>query len=103
MNTVSFTGRVLLLFVVAGSAFLQDVTGSGQGRVTDPTGATIPNVRLELINEQTNATATQVSTAEGTYIFNLVSPGRYKVRASATGFGNAELSGVTVDVNRATR
>jgi hypothetical protein len=86
-----------------GYGFSQDVTGSVQGRVTDPTGATIPNVRLELINERTNATATQTTTGEGTYIFNLVPPGRYKIRASASGFGTAELTGITVDVNRATR
>ena len=91
MNNVCSTARVLLLFTVTGIAFSQDVTGSVQGRVSDPSGALIPNVRLELINEQTNVTATQVSTAEGTYIFNLVAPGRYKVRASATGFGTAEL------------
>jgi hypothetical protein len=103
INVCSIARLLALLCIVAGGAFSQDVTGSVQGRVTDPTGATIPNVRLELINESTNATATQTSTAEGGYIFNLVPPGRYKLRASATGFGTAELSGITVDVNRATR
>src|SRR5918997_924251 len=102
-NVCSLVRGLLLLCLFAGTALSQDVTGSIQGRVTDPTGATIPNVRLELINERTNSTATQASTAEGTYIFNLVPPGRYKIRASATGFGTAELSGITVDVNRATR
>src|SRR5688500_1238163 len=97
------TRLVTLFALIMRLAFSQDITGSVQGRVTDPAGAAIPNVRLELVNERTNVTSNQTTSAEGSYIFNLVPPGRYTLRAAATGLGNASLSGITVDVNRATR
>ncbi|MGH9629577.1 MAG: carboxypeptidase regulatory-like domain-containing protein, partial [Bryobacteraceae bacterium] len=81
----------------------QDVTGSVQGRVTDPTGAAIPNAQVELINEQTNAASKQTTDSAGAYIFNLVPSGRYTVTASAEGFGTASVNGVLVEVNRPTR
>lgn len=91
-----------LIFITT-SLLAQDITGSIQGKITDPTGASIPNARVELISEQTNSVTSRSSNAEGNYIFNLVPPGRYTLKATATGFGPATLSGVAVEVNRATR
>lgn len=104
MTRLGYFPRLLATFCLATLlGYSQDVTGSVQGRVTDPAGAVIPNVSLELVNERTNAVTKQTSNAEGSYIFNLVPPGRYTLRAFSTGFGSASLSGITVDVNRATR
>ncbi len=97
-------GRVLLaLLCLSIVSLAQDVTGSVQGRVTDATGATIPDAKAELVNEQTNAVSTQNTDASGAFIFNLVPPGSYTVRVTAKGFQTSALTGVAVVVNRATR
>jgi hypothetical protein len=93
----------LFISVLGPSLFAQDISGSVQGRVADPSGAGIPNARVELVNEQTNSSTSQTSNSEGNYIFNLVPPGPYTVRAQAIGFGPASVTGVAVQVNRATR
>jgi hypothetical protein len=85
------------------SFYAQDVTGSVQGNVKDPTGASVPNAKVELLNEQTKVVTTQTSDNSGSYIFNLVSPGQYSIRVSAPGFQNAVASGITVEVNKPTR
>ena len=93
----------ILTLCFAAAVFGQDITGSVQGTVTDQTGAAVPNAKVELANEQTNVVTTQTSDANGAYIFNLVPPGSYSVRVSSQGFQNAILSGVHVQVNRASR
>jgi hypothetical protein len=81
----------------------QDVTGTVQGVVADPSGAVIPGVEVELVNETTGGGVRQSSNAEGRYLFNLVAPGRYSVRASSPGFRNALVSGIVVEVARNVR
>jgi outer membrane receptor protein involved in Fe transport len=81
----------------------QDITGTVQGVVTDPAGARVPNVNVELINEGTKVAITRATNAEGEFLFNLVPPGRYTLQASLTGFKAASTTGIDVGVNRTTR
>src|SRR5688572_19579256 len=81
----------------------QDITGSVQGKVNDPTGAFVPGAKVELVKEQTKVVTTQSTDGSGSYIFNLVPPGEYSIRVSASGFQSALASGITVQANRATR
>ena len=101
LSALSRAAFVILLSAIA--AFGQDVPVPCRVESPDPTGASVPGARIDLINEQTDVTVNRSSTEDGTYIFNLVPPGRYTVRVSSTGFQNAVLTGVTVEVNKATR
>ncbi|MDZ4797952.1 MAG: carboxypeptidase regulatory-like domain-containing protein [Bryobacteraceae bacterium] len=104
MRTRLLCGRVLLaLLCLSFATFAQDVTGSVQGRVTDATGASIPDAKAELVNEQTNTISTQNTESGGSFIFNLVQPGNYTVRVTAKGFQTSVMTGVGVQVNRASR
>jgi len=91
------------LLCLSFATFAQDVTGSVQGRVTDATGASIPDAKAELVNEQTNTLSTQNTESGGSFIFNLVQPGNYTVRITAKGFQTSVMTGVAVQVNRASR
>jgi outer membrane receptor protein involved in Fe transport len=102
--SVQLLRRVLLsALILAASAWAQDITGTVQGVVTDPAGARVANVKVELINEGTKAVSSTATSAGGEYLFNLVPPGRYTVNASLTGFSTASTTGIDVQVNRTTR
>ena len=55
------------------------------GEITDPTGAVIPNVRVTLIEKQTNRTTETVSDAHGNFIFTNQKPGIYSIEFNAAG------------------
>ena len=54
------------------------------GRVLDPSGSAVSNARIRIFAG--NETYTADSGAEGTYSFNMLSEGKYTLRAEATGF-----------------
>ena len=74
----------------------QDVTGSVQGQVIDASGARMPDVQVNLVNEGTRTILTRTTGSEGEYSYNLVPPGRYTVTASLTGFKAANVTGIDV-------
>jgi len=93
---------VAAAFLAAPSS-AQDVTGSVQGMVTDPTGARMVNARVELINQGTKVPVVSQTNTEGGYAFNLVPPGKYVLSASLAGFKTAVTTQVDVELNKTTR
>src|SRR5438105_785514 len=61
-------------------------TGTITGRVTDPTGASIPGVQVSLVQTETNFRFSAVTNAEGIYRVQSLQPGAYRVTFEATGF-----------------
>jgi hypothetical protein len=91
--------RYLLAILLAVCPLTAQVsTGSIAGLVTDQTGAAIPSAAVTLINQDTGAERTAAANSSGSYIFPLVAPGVYRVRASAAGFKSYEISGLEVQV-----
>ena len=64
----------------------QGVQGSITGRVTDPSGAATPGVKVEMKNTGTNQTVTTVTDSIGQYTAPFLSPGTYSVTVEAPGF-----------------
>jgi hypothetical protein len=80
-------GLALSLCLGVGASFAQSVTaGDISGAVTDSSGAIIPNASITVTNPATGATKTVTSGAAGEYRVSLLSPGSYKVTATAAGF-----------------
>ncbi|MGA8030555.1 MAG: carboxypeptidase-like regulatory domain-containing protein, partial [Bryobacteraceae bacterium] len=79
-----------LVCLIAPTAFLsgQEVTGNGNvtGRVTDPSGATVPGATVTLIDESTNVPITLQSNSSGLFVFNDVTPGKYDLVVTKPGF-----------------
>jgi len=70
------------------------------GRITDSSGAVIPNAKVELKNRST-AVATLTSTnTEGYFVLPPVAPGFYEVSASATGFKEARLDALRLEIGQ---
>ena len=77
----------MLLALLAGlPALAQTFSGSISGMVTDASGAAVRDAKLQLVNVATQDTRVQTSGADGTYTFNNILPGTYKITATATGF-----------------
>lgn len=93
-----------LLFVSTVPLHAQ-ATGWGTilGRVTDQSGAVVPNANIELRNESTNVTDTTVSNETGDYVFSNVIPGQYEVRVTAGGFKAYVASHLVVYVSQSVR
>ena len=92
--------RLLFAFCcLATGLFAQGLT-SLAGTVTDPTGAVIPNATLTITNVATSATREAQSDAQGRYTFAQVTPGTYRLNASAAGFSNEVFNNVQLLVNQ---
>ncbi len=72
--------------VMATGAAQAQFRASIQGTVTDSSGAVIPNATLTLRDLGTNLTLTATSNGDGVYNFSQLSPDRFDLTASASGF-----------------
>jgi len=67
-----------------------------QGTVTDASGAAVPGATVVITNEETGVAQETVSGDGGFYRVSGLSPGRYRVAVSLTGFKEAVTEHVTV-------
>ena len=77
-------------------------TGQVTGVVTDSSGAVVPNTAIELTNEETGQVRLVNSGPNGAYIIPLLPPGKYKMKATRSGFNPASVR-VEVVVNGTSR
>ena len=79
---------------------------TGQGtiavRVLDPSGASVPDANLTLLDLASNRTRTGVTESSGTYTFVALPIGLYKLTVSKSGFQNQVLESVVVQATRTT-
>jgi hypothetical protein len=98
--------RILLALLVLALVFVaptflaaQDVA-SITGVVTDPSGAVVPGVGVNLTNPQTSVSYTAVTNDLGSYTFSQVKPGPgYKIEFKHSGFKSAVVSGLYLNVD----
>jgi hypothetical protein len=86
---------VLCLFILINTlAFGQGANGNGSvtGRVTDPSGATVPDAKIDLIDKATNIPTSTQSDAAGLYIIQNVPPGSYDVVIGKSGFRKSVIA-----------
>src|SRR5262252_1125198 len=75
-------------------------SGDAAGTITDPSGAVVPDATVTLKSNDTGATQTRTTNAQGAYRFSLLAPGTYTVSVTASGF-QATQKQVTVTVGQA--
>ncbi len=86
-------------FLILGSLLPAQVsTGSIAGQVTDASHAVIPAVTVTLTNQGTGIQRTAKTDTSGNFVFPLVAPGLYRLRAESQGFKASEVSGLQVQV-----
>jgi hypothetical protein len=77
-------------------AFGQDATIVGT--VTDPSGASVPNVKIAVTNTETGLIHTVTTNDAGQYVIPDLKIGHYDAKAEASGFKVAEQKGVVLQV-----
>ena len=75
----------LLSFWLLSHLFAQTGSGSIQGTVTDPSGASVPNAKVVALQIETGNSFSTVSNQAGFFIFPSAQPGRYRVTADSPG------------------
>src|SRR6267142_4633858 len=91
---------VLVVFSITASA--QQGTSTVRGVVKDPQGNVVPGASLTLTNLGTSISRTTTSSDNGTYSFEFVQVGDYRLDVEAKGFKKAVITGVHALVAKAT-
>jgi hypothetical protein len=103
--------RVLFRFVLiacltllpAGLGWSQIQNASVSGRITDPSGAVVPNVHLTAQNKATAIKYSTTSNSAGYYTFPTIPIGTYTVTVDANGFKKIVRSNITLEVGQSAR
>src|ERR1700732_4040703 len=81
---LSFLGLVLSL-----NLYAQVVGGTIEGTITDPKGAVLPDVKVEIVNLSTQIVTPLTSNTDGFYTAPNLLPGNYTVTVKCSGFATA--------------
>src|SRR5215472_13060697 len=92
---------IAALFFSAAILNAQNNAGSISGVVQDAQGATVPNAKVTLINEEQGAGSSRTTTTgnEGTFTFTPVLAGKYTVSVESQGFKKYTQNNITLDVS----
>jgi hypothetical protein len=94
-------GAVSALCVgIAPCSLHAQAVGEITGRVIDPSGAVVPNVRITATNTATGISQSTISSSAGTYTIPRLPVGTYTVTAEIRGFKPGIAHGITLDVSQ---
>src|SRR5581483_8514671 len=93
--------RWALAFALTCACLLQaqEYRSTLTGRVTDPSGSAVPNVKITAVKLDTNTRVSTVSGPEGFYTIPQLLPGTYEVTAECQGFKEYNQSGIELTSN----
>lgn len=91
---LAFTAAFALLFL--GSVCSAQTTAQLTGTVADASGAVIPGADVTLTDQATGLSRSVQTNGAGLFAFPALTPGVYKVKATAKGFTSKELTGIVL-------
>ncbi len=81
----------------------QNTSGNITGRITDPSGAVIPDAHIAVTNLGTGEARSVTTDDSGNFTATLLLPGRYSVTAGHAGFKNVVQTGINLEINQTVR
>ena len=90
----------LLVSLYVATAPAQTPTGTLQGGVTDPSGASVPGATIKITNTQTNEGRSLTTDSGGRFVQPLLPPGTYQIEASSQGFQPVRVDNIKLDVGQ---
>jgi Carboxypeptidase regulatory-like domain len=104
MNNLSIRNNILLIGYVLLSCrlivFSQTSTAVLQGTVTDPAGALVPRAVVKIQQLGTGLERETLTGESGTYALNLLPVGTYSVIVEASGFKQARVQSVLLEIGQ---
>ena len=97
---VKLATMTALLCLLAWMAPAQDYRATISGHVYDPSGAAVPNVKIQAVSVATNETSNATSDSSGAYSIPFLRPGEYKLSATAAGFKQYIQEKITLEVQK---
>lgn len=94
---------VIGMVLSAAALFGQGNTGSIVGTLTDPSSAVVAGAKVIVTNTGTGVKTESTSDSQGSYVFNFLSPGTYRVETEVAGFKKFARSGVALETGRQLR
>src|SRR5215831_9710107 len=91
---------IVCLALLSLSSAAQVLKGSISGTVVDPQGAVLSQAAVKATNNATGATLTTTTDSSGSFRFNLIPVGEYKVEITAQGFRTATQNHIIVAAGR---
>src|SRR5712692_9590959 len=93
-----------VLFLVGAAALHAQINrGAIEGIVSDPQGAVIAGVGIEITSVDTNSTTRVTTTDTGYYRVSDLVPGKYRARFSFAGFSTLDMTDIDVPAGKTTR
>jgi hypothetical protein len=99
--------RAIFIFVIAfASVSILSRIAAGQtnaslrGTVSDQSGAVVVGAKLTLTNTGTGIARTTTSGSDGSYLFDLVQVGKYKLTVEKGGFATFIQEGILLELNQ---
>jgi hypothetical protein len=93
----------IICLVTIRPADAQNLSGSIVGIVTDPSGAVIPNAKVEATGTETDEKRTATTNDSGVYTLSTVPAGTYVVSISKSGFAVYEVRDINLIINTTVR
>jgi hypothetical protein len=91
---------IAALFLAPFSTLAQLYTGSVTGVVTDSSGATIPAVKITLVDQGKGFSFTATTDNTGRYLLRSIPPGIYTITAETANFEKETQENIKVDVSQ---
>ncbi len=91
---------VIAILLSAVNLIAQVTTATVYGRIVDPSGAGVPQAKVALINDETNARTNAVSDASGEFTSAFLPVGRYSISIEASGFKGQKQTGVELSAGQ---
>ena len=98
----SFWSALLVVLMISGTVPAQSGKSSVRGTVLDPNGQVVAGAQTTLTSIETNSARTQTTNDQGTFLFDLISPGLYRIEVEVTGFKKSVLNEVLAQVDKPT-
>ena len=96
--TKFFATALAVLFVHACAA--QNITGTIEGTVLDPSGSAVPKAKVTVSNTDRNQVMSTATTdSSGVYSASLLPIGTYSIKVEVAGFKTNTLAGIVLNVN----
>ena len=100
MRALRIGAAMLVVFVFAMQVRSQTGTSAINGTITDAQKRPVVGANITLTNVGTNASRSVTSAENGTYTFDLITPGAYRLEVEAGGFKKYVADGVTASIGK---